>query len=185
MAAFFFRLKTAGAPGRPNEVRMTSEFDEAVNRISQVVMFENWLRFYFIAEEDDKLFIRIPTQAMEKLHANYPKLVGLAERLNGEEIDHKTSMQAVVMFTATEMNGLVLPEPLIEQIFDSPRFHLDLQLFSSWVQSHEEQLDAGFMEFSTWQSMFEEWRKSDKVQEYAAEVAGSLFRTVKTPDTTQ
>ena len=94
-------------------------------------------------------------------------------------------MQAVVMFTATEMNGLVLPEPLIEQIFDSPRFHLDLQLFSSWVQSHEEQLDAGFMEFSTWQSMFEEWRKSDKVQEYAAEVAGSLFRTVKTPDTTQ
>ncbi len=164
---------------------MLPDIQEAQSRVAEIVMFENWLRFYFIAEEDDKLFIRIPAQAMEKLHADYPKLVGLAERLNDNEIDHKTSMQAVVMFTATEMDGLVLPEPLIEQIFDSPRFHLDLQLFSSWVQSHEEQLDAGFMEFSTWQSMFDEWRKSDKVQEYAAEVAGAMFRTVKTPDTTQ
>ena len=90
---------------------MLPDIQEAQHRVAEIVMFENWLRFYFIAEEDDKLFIRIPTQAMEKLHANYPKLVGLAERLNGEEIDHKTSMQAVVMFTATEMNGLVLPLP--------------------------------------------------------------------------
>ena len=30
---------------------MNAEFDAAVNRITEVVMFENWLRFYFIHEE--------------------------------------------------------------------------------------------------------------------------------------
>ncbi len=165
---------------------MSPDLQEAQRRIAEVVMFENWLRFYFIAEEGDKLFIRIPEQAMSKLTSGYPRLAGLAERLNNKEIDHKTSLEAVIMFTASEIDGVVLPEALIGQVLDSPRFHLALQLFGSWVQSHEEQLDAGFMEFSVWQSMFDEWRKSEKVQEYAAEVAGAMLRTVKNvPDTTQ
>lgn len=164
---------------------MLPDFQKAQLRITEIVMFENWLRFYFIAEEGDKLFIRIPEQAMAKLTSGYAHLAGLAERLNNKEIDHKTSMEAVVMFTATEADGN-MPEALIGQVFDSTRFHLDLQLFGSWVQSHEEQLDAAFMEFSTWKAMFADWRKSDEVRKYADELSVAMHRTVRNaPDTTQ
>ncbi len=165
---------------------MSIDFDSAVKRIGEVVMFENWLRFYFIAEEGDKLFIRLPETAMERLRVNYAGLYGLAERLNGTEIDHKTSLSAVCMFVASEIDGVALPESLIGRVFDSTRFHLELQLFSAWVQAHEEQLDESFMEFALWRSMFEEWKGSSKVQEYIKTLMEKTPVSVRnTTETTQ
>ncbi len=141
------------------------EFTSALDRITEVVMFENWLRFYFIVEEDEKLFIRLPDAALARLREHYPRTAGLAERLNGAEIDHQSSLNAVCLFVASEIDGVVIPPTLIETVFNSPRFHLELQLFNSWVQAHEEQLDAAFMEFSLWQQVYREWKNSDAVQE--------------------
>ena len=164
---------------------MTSEFDEAVNRISQVVMFENWLRFYFISDEEDgKLFIRLPEKAMEQLKARYGAFYGLAERLNNREIDHQTSINEVCLFVASEIDGRSLSEQVINQVFDSSRFQTELQLFSAWVQAHEEKLDESFMEFNDWLKQYEIWKQTDEVEEYRKNIISHMARLVPGSTTT-
>ncbi len=160
---------------------MSNFFPQALQRISEVVMFENWLRFYFITDENNVLSVRLPEKAMEQLKSNYPTLVGLAEKLNNQEIDHKRSLDSVCLFVASEIDGIAIPEATIAQVFDSPLFHLELQLFSSWVQAHENQLDESFMEFSTWQQMFATWKESDQVKEYVQTIADASKRTAEGP----
>ncbi len=58
---------------------MSTEFVNAINAVSEVLMFENWLRFYFITEEGDKLFIRVPETAETRIREEYPHLFGLLE----------------------------------------------------------------------------------------------------------
>ena len=182
-----YNNSTSGALAAPFcEAAMGIDFESAIKRISEVVMFENWLRFYFIAEEGEKLFIRLPEQAIDRLRIKYSNLYGLAERLNNTEIDHKTSLNAVCLFVASEIGGVALPEDLIGRVFDSPRFHIELQLFSSWVQAHEEQLDESFMEFSLWQKMYVEWKSTDSVQDYIKTLTNGTHRNVRmATDTTQ
>ena len=165
---------------------MNKSLEQAISRVSEVVMFENWLRFYFIAEQGDTLVLRLPEKAMERLKEKYGPLANLAERLNNEEITHKSSLDAVCLFVASEIDGTALPEKVIAEVFDHPLFHLELQLFGTWVQNHEEQLDAGFMEFSQWLSLFGEWKNTDEVKTHRAALAQASLRSVQQgPETTQ
>ena len=164
---------------------MASEFDQAVERIAQVVMFENWLRFYFIGEEEDgKLLIRLPEKAMEQLKARYGAFYGLAERLNNREVDHQTSINEVCLFVASEIDGRSLSEQIISQVFDSSRFQTELQLFSAWVQAHEEKLDANFMEFNDWLKQYDLWKHTDEVEEYRKNIVSHMARLVPGSTTT-
>lgn len=159
---------------------MSTEFGKAVKKIAEVMMFENWLRFYFINEEEDsKLFIRVPEQAEERINSEYPDVAGLLEFMNNKEITFETSRTAVCTFIATHLEGKGVRSDLTGRVFDSSVFQLEMQLFNIWVQSHEEQLDNSFMEFRTWQEMFEEWKKSDRVKEYVEEMKDTLVRTAK------
>lgn len=152
---------------------MVSSFDSAVKRIAEVVMFENWLRFYFIVEEDEKLVLRLPGKAMEQLKKRYPSLYDLAEMLNGKEVDHATSLKEVCLFVAGGCGGKPVPEGLAEKVFESSAFQLELQLFSYWVQGHEAQLDASFMEFAGWQREYEAWKQSDEVRDHIRKLTES------------
>jgi hypothetical protein len=154
---------------------MTDALDGMVSRISQVVMFENWLRFYFISEENDgRLFIRLPEKAMEQLRTRYSAFYGLAESLNNREIDHRTSMNEVCLFVAAEIDGRSASGQGVRQIFDSAAFQAELQLFSAWVQAHEEQLDEAFMEFADWLARYEAWKQTAEVAEYRKRILGHL-----------
>lgn len=145
---------------------MNNEFANAVERIAEAVMFENWMRFYFISEEGEALFLRLPEKAMEQLQKRYASLYGLAEYLNNAEISHEASLKAVCMFVSGGLDGRALPESLTLKVFDSPAFHLELQLFGSWVQAHEEKLDERFLEFSQWREMYSAWKDTDEVRQY-------------------
>lgn len=156
---------------------MSAEFEAAVSRIAQVVMFENWLRFYFISEEEDeKLFIRLPEKAMEQLKKRYGAFYGLAERLNGLEVDHNTSLNEVCLFVAGEIDSRTLSQDMINSVFDSNRFQVELQLFSAWVQAHEEKLDEAFMEFNDWLNQYEQWKLTDTVEAYRKKIADHMAR---------
>ena len=83
------------------------EFQNAVLRILETVMFENWIRFYFLTEKLDApveegaekpLFVAIPEQGMQRIKELYPDLLPLAESLNGKEISFALSQQAVCSF---------------------------------------------------------------------------------------
>jgi len=145
---------------------MPTEFQQAVRQILEVVMFENWLRFYFLAEtEGGGLALAVPEQGLARIREQHPQLLPLAEQLNGKEISFELSRQAVCTFTAARFDGKNLP---VSMVLDSAAFGLEMRLFNTWVQGHEEQLDRNFLDFSTWTRLFAEWRNSDKVQDWAA-----------------
>lgn len=150
---------------------MSSSLTNAVERIMEVVMFENWLRFYFIAEEGDTLFIRLPEKALEQLKKRYGRFYELAERLNNVPISHETSMKEVCLFIADGIEGQPIPEDVISRVFESGEFQIAMQLFGSWVQTHERQLDASFLEFSEWGRLFAQWQEGEEVQEYRKTLA--------------
>ena len=150
---------------------MSSSLKNAVERIMEVVMFENWLRFYFIAEEGDALFIRLPEKALEQLKTRYGRFYELADRLNNIPISHETSMKEVCLFIADGLDGPPLSEDVISRVFESAEFQIAMQLFGYWVQAHEEQLDASFLEFAEWRTLFSQWQESDEVQEYRKTLA--------------
>ena len=164
---------------------MSAEFVSAINTVSEVLMFENWLRFYFIAEEGDKLFIRVPESAEKRIREEYPHLFGLLELMNNKEITYETSRDAVCSFVASDVDGSRMKAGSSEKVFDSSLFQFEMQLFNIWVQSHEEQLDKNFMDLRKWQEMFAEWKRSDKVKEYVAELKDASTRTAPDCDSVQ
>ena len=144
---------------------MSADFPQTVRQILEVVMFENWLRFYFLSEpESGGLALAVPDQSLARIREQHPQLTPLAEDLNGKEISFERSRQAVCTFVAARLDeGAAVPE-----VLDSAAFGLEMRLFNTWVQGHEAQLDANFLDFSTWKRLFAEWRNSDKVKEWAA-----------------
>lgn len=166
---------------------MATDFTAALKAIREVMMFENWLRFYFIAEqegEEQKLFIMVPPQAEKRIREQHPALWVMVEALNNKEITPERSRESVVTFVSGELEGSAFKAGLAARVFDSSNFHLEMQLFNIWVQSHEEQLDASFVDFATWSEMFLEWRASEKVKQYVEEMRDTVVRTAKDASST-
>ena len=153
---------------------MSTAFRQAVQQILEVVMFENWLRFYFISEpEGGGLALAVPEQGLARIREKYPRFMPLVEELNGREISFELSRRAVCTFVATQCDGKDMPMHMADLVLDSAGFQLEMQLFNNWVQGHEEQLDKHFLDFATWQRLFAEWRDSDKVKQWAASLTGA------------
>ncbi|MCL2123495.1 MAG: hypothetical protein FWH34_05345 [Desulfovibrionaceae bacterium] len=153
---------------------MSTAFQQALQRILEVVMFENWLRFYFITEAGEGgLALAVPEQGLMRIRECYPQLMPLAEELNGKEITFELSRLAVCTFVATRLDGKAMPADMANLVLDSAGFQLEMRLFNNWVQGYEEQLDKNFLDFSTWKRLFKEWRNSGKVKEWAASLAGA------------
>jgi hypothetical protein len=146
---------------------MSANLQETARQILEVVIFENWLRFYFLSEpEGGGLALAVPDQSLARLREQHPQLAPLAEELNGKEISFERSREAVCTFVAARLDdGTTMP---VHEVLDSAAFSLEMRLFNTWVQGHEEQLDAAFWDFSTWKRLFAEWRNSDKVKAWAA-----------------
>ncbi len=145
------------------------DFTSAVREVLAAVMFENWLRFYFITEkptEPDKLFISVPERAMQRLRELHPFYMPMVEEMNDKEIDFETSRRAIATFVALHVEGRYTKDRLAEAVFDSNTFQNELQIFNTWVQAHEAQLDQGFLDFSAWTKLFNEWRNSKEVLAY-------------------
>ena len=153
---------------------MSTAFQQAVQQILEVIMFENWLRFYFISEpEGGSLALAVPEQGLTRIREQHPQLMPLLEELNGKNISFELSRQAVCAFVAAQLDGKTMPVNMADFVLDSSSFQLEMHLFNSWVQGHEEQLDKNFLDFSTWKRLFAEWRNSGKVQEWAASLTSA------------
>lgn len=157
-----------------------TEFGKAVESISEVMMFENWLRFYFIVEEGDKLFIRVPEQGQMRIRENHPTLFSLIEDMNDKEVTPEISRMAVCNFISSEIEANTVKAGMGGRVFDSQTFQFEMHLFGTWVQSHEEQLDKGFLDFNTWKTLFFEWKKSDKVREHIEQLREASSRATQT-----
>ena len=161
------------------------EFRNAVEQALEAVMFESWLRFYFIeelpadadgkkpdaADAEDRLAIRVPEKGMARIRELYPNLLPLAESMNGHEVDFETSRRAVCTFVLGHLDGKTMPRDMASVVFASATFQIELQLFHTWLQLHEAQLDQGFQEFGAWRALFAQWRATPGARELAEKLA--------------
>lgn len=159
---------------------MIDNFLKAVQNLCEVLMFENWLRFYFIEENDKgELIIHIPDEGMKRIEEHHAALFPLAEQLNNEIISAASSQQAICTYIAAHIDGNRFKEGLASTVFDSRTFHIEHQVFNVWVQNHEEQLDKQFLDFATWRALYAEWHNSEEVQQQIAALRDTAGRTVE------
>lgn len=152
-------------------------FKDEVKLVLEVLMFENWMRFYFIKEEpvateDGKeeavnLKMELPEKTLDKIKELYPDLYPLAKEMNGRNIDFETSRTAVLAYVMEAVDGVKMPRGEAQRILSSATFQTDLQLFHTWLQMHETQLDQGFAPFDVWRDMFAKWKESPAALELA------------------
>lgn len=159
-------------------------FKEEVRLILEILMFENWLRFYFIKEEKSKdendgqdqtvLKLELPEKALNKIKELYPDFYPLAREMNGRVVDFEISRRAVMGYVMEALDGTKIPRGEAQRVLGSAIFQTDLQLFHTWVQMHENQLDQGFADFGSWRDMFAKWKESPAAQNLAADIMKSL-----------
>ncbi len=160
-------------------------FVKSIEKVLEVVMFENWIRFYFISEEQDneKLFIHVPAQGMQRIKELYPHLCLLAESMNTKEVTFESSRAAVCEHVLTEVDGKTIPKEMSTMVFDSVTFQIELQLFNTWVSAHEDQLDESFLEFGAWRNIFAQWRQTEGVKEVALKMMSAATASVNEKNT--
>lgn len=131
-----------------------------------LVFFEQWLRFYFIAEEDGELYIRVPADIFEATRKDLPNLFPLAEALNNAVIDHQKALTTLcdnMVSGPYALNGAEWA-----QILGGEDFQVLLQLMAFWLQAEEDSLDESILPFRNWQSRFYEWKETDQIKDYTA-----------------
>ncbi|AGW12601.1 hypothetical protein [Megalodesulfovibrio gigas] len=151
---------------------------DAVQKLSGVMKFESWIRFYFITEEEDALFIRIPDAAIAKMQELYPEHMELVNLLNNETITYEKSVNMVCQHMISHYDGVMFPTGKVMEVMDTNAFQIEMQLFHVWTQHHEEQLDQGMLDFAKWMELYEEWKRSAPVQEFVNKLNQAPMPTI-------
>ena len=148
---------------------MNTTMQKAVADVAEVMKFENWLRFYFVKEEEgEALRIEIPEERLEYLKKNQEHLHPLADKYNGELIDYEKSCSETCAHIAYLYDGTKYPTGTVGSVWDSKELKIEMYVFGLWMQGHEAVLDEEFMEFTEWVEGYESWKGTDEVTDYLA-----------------
>lgn len=152
------------------------KFQQAVMSVLEVVMFENWLRFYFIVEQrgESELKIELPQKSLERIRELYPELYPLAAKINNRPVDFEVSRQAVLTHLLEDVEGSSLAKGEAQKILQSATFQTRLNLFHTWEQIHEDQLDQGFADFGAWKQLFAKWLDTPGAKELAKQMLAQV-----------
>lgn len=146
--------------------KINKAFTKAVEDITEVFMFDHWMRFYFIFEEDKKLLVKVPEETLEKIEKDYPMFKSLVDMQNNEEIDQQKSMNNVCSFIGARFDGTKYNSKIVPKVFDSKDFKLEMYLFNLWIKGHESYLESEVMDFNDWKDLYTGWRGQDEVKDY-------------------
>lgn len=158
---------------------------KAAEDASRVLMFDQWMRYYFVTKEDDKLFLRIPEQTAEEIKASEPNYVSLLEMVNGEELTYEKNQATVCAFIGARFDGSKYSADIMPRVFDSKEFKLEMYVFNLWLKGHEKYLDEQYHSFADWMEMYAEWKKMDEVQAYLARLEKTAAAGEPESDTLQ
>lgn len=160
------------------------DFLNVVNKIIEVVMFENWLRFYFItpmqdeqdtANADPHLFLILSDKTLQKIEELYPELLPIALKMNQKELSFELSQQTICTYVVENIDGKLTPRDTVGSIMDSINFQTELELFNTFISLHENQLEKGFTDFSMWKKLFADWKSTKP----AIELRDKLFMAIQ------
>ncbi len=136
------------------------KFKNALKDISDVCKFEMWLRFYFVEEEKEKLFLKIPEEVMEHIKEEYAHLFEFAKRVNNQDITPEKSQKMILEFISEEFDGEKYDSQLIPSVLNSKSLEVELSLFHVWVKAYEKDLDEKVFSFREWMELFEAWKRT-------------------------
>ncbi|MDL2313590.1 hypothetical protein LJC36_01260 [Desulfovibrio sp. OttesenSCG-928-C14] len=148
--------------------------DEKVDFALELVLFEQWLRFYFITEKDGELYLDVPAPVYGQLEKDLPDLFPVAKALNGQIIDHQAALAALSESMLSDRARLNSGQ--WAEILGGVEFHINLEVMSFWVQSRESELDEQNLSFPAWKELFLAWRRSPEVEDYAARIRAEKRR---------
>ncbi len=134
---------------------------ESLKEISEVFMFELWLRFYFIEESHGNLRISLDDQVIEKMEGEYGHLAKLASALNNTELNPDVCQKVIVEHLMDQFDGKKYEIGHIPKILDSAVFKTEIQLFNAWTHIFEAQLDKTILSFGKWKELYGEWKQTE------------------------
>lgn len=139
----------------------------ALTDMAQVFHFEFWLRYYFIEERDGNLFIELNPEQAKQMQTQFPDYWELVESVQGRPLSPELSQQSVVEFLQINFEGKKYPANTVLKVLDSKDFSVEMYLFNTWLDLHEEQLMQKIYGFDHWMRIYEEWKATEKGQQLA------------------
>lgn len=151
-----------------------TETSNACAEMVKVFHFEFWLRYYFIEERDNGIFIQLSAEQAKQMQAQFPEFWELVERMQNQPLSPELSQQAVVEFLQLNYDGKKFPSNTVPKVLDTKEFSIEMYLFDTWLNLHEEQLMQKIYGFDYWMHAFSEWKNSDRGQQVAQSLAVQL-----------
>jgi len=146
----------------------------AVKDALEIFQFDQWLRFYFVTQKGEELWIDIPDDvlsALEQGEKGY--LHRFADLVNDAITDYKRSQDNVCAYIASRLDGQKYEKTVLPQVFDNATFKVEMYIFNVWLKMHEQHLDEEYLDFDGWMEMYEGWNSMDEVKEYRAKLVES------------
>lgn len=140
---------------------------QALIDVSRIFHFEFWLRYYFVEEKDGKIFIALNEEQRTQVRDQFSEYWDLAERMVGVPLSPELSQRVVVEFLQLHVDGVRYPHAAINEVLDSKEFSVEMHLFDTWINLHEEQLMKKIYGFDTWMHIYGEWKDTDKTKQMA------------------
>ncbi|MGE4554374.1 MAG: hypothetical protein AB7D57_14780 [Desulfovibrionaceae bacterium] len=153
-------------------------FDQAVQEVFEVFMFELWLRYYYVVEVEGGLRMEIPDEVLAQLRETHPGLLPLAEMMNHDAIDQQRSHDTVCSFVGARLDNGRFPADVVPRVFDSKAFKIENYVLSLWLKGHESYLDEAPLGFDEWREMYAHWKQMDEVQAYLARLEEGVGASV-------
>lgn len=133
----------------------------AVREVAKVFHFEFWLRYYFIQEAEDGLRLVLSPEQEMQMRRSFPEMWELVERLQEEPLSPQLSQQAVGEYLQLYVEGKKFAPNTVPNVLDSKDFEVEMYLFDTWVELHEDQLMEKIYGFDWWMHVYEKWREGE------------------------
>ena len=132
----------------PSEVP-SDAMKEAMSALLDAVIFEQWVRFSWIEEDEEGDFcIQIPADTLGELGEDYPEYKGLLAQLNGTIVDADMACSAILGYAQAALGEKCMT------ILEHGDFQNMVGLFHQWLNDNVEKLDQEPLNFDQWCGLF-------------------------------
>lgn len=128
---------------------LSDEMKGAMSALLNAVIFEQWLRFSWIEEDEEGDFcIQIPAETVSELVEDYPDYEILIAQLNGTIVDADMACSAVLGYARAALGEQSLA------VLENHAFQNMVGRFHQWLNDNVETLDQEPKNFDQWCELF-------------------------------
>ena len=121
---------------------------EKMDVLLEAVLFEQWIRFCWIAEDADEGYVvRIPEEALATIEKDFPHLQPLLLQLNNKPVDAALSCEAVLDYGRSQLGNS------LDTVLASSDFQEQVGRFHLWLARRSEEPDLVCPSFAVWKKL--------------------------------